>query len=275
MQLTAADLARVEAAEASHQRMLRLQRMNHYQLRALLSGDPVEAAVWITSAAEYGLPAAQLRLGRMLLEGVGVARDAALALFWFKRAADQLDAEAMNMMGRCHENGWGTASDPGTAARWYQQSAQRGHDWGQYNFGNSLFDGRGVGQDAARALTWYLLSARQGHARAMNLAGRCCEEGWGCARDLAAAFEWYRRSAQAGYFRAQFNYAALLSDRGLNAPAAEWYWMAAETGTPAIREAIVERLSQTRDPLLQALRGRVIAHFAAHVTDWDATASRP
>jgi hypothetical protein len=48
MSLTAQDLARVEAAEASQQRMLRLQRMSHYELRALLSGDPTEAAVWIT-----------------------------------------------------------------------------------------------------------------------------------------------------------------------------------------------------------------------------------
>jgi hypothetical protein len=82
MSLTARDLARVEAAEASQQRMLQLQRMSHHELRALLSGDPTQAAVWITSAAEYGLPAAQLRLGRMLLEGHGMARNAALAIFW-------------------------------------------------------------------------------------------------------------------------------------------------------------------------------------------------
>src|ERR1700733_12976339 len=144
MSLTAQDLARVEAAEAGQQRMLRLQRMSHYELRALLGGDPTEAAVWITSAAEYGLPAAQLRLGRMLLEGHGVTKNAALAIFWFRRAADQLDAEAMNMMGRCHENGWGTHPDLGTAAQWYRQSACREHDWGQYNFGNMLFDGLGI-----------------------------------------------------------------------------------------------------------------------------------
>src|SRR5580698_7789500 len=257
MSLTAQDFARVEAAEASQQRMLRLQRMSHYELRALLSGDPGEAAIWITSAAEYGLPAAQLRLGRMLLEGRGVALNAALAVFWFKRAADQLDAAAMNMMGRCHENGWGTQLDLCAATHWYRQSAHRAHDWGQYNFGNMLFDGRGIQQDAAQAQLWYLRAARQGHSRAMNLLGRCCEEGWGCPKDMVAAFEWYRRSARAGYFRGQFNYAALLSDHGFHGEAAEWYWSAAEQGTPQMRQAIAARLFHARDPGLQALRRRI------------------
>jgi uncharacterized protein len=257
MRLTAQDLARVEAAEASQQRMLRLQRMSHYELRALLGGDPAEAAVWITSAAECGLAAAQVRLGRMLLEGHGLARNAALAAFWFRRAADQFDAEAMNMVGRCHENGWGTRPDLCDAAHWYRQSAHRGHDWGQYNFGNMLFDGRGIEQDAVQAQLWYLRAARQGHSRAMNLLGRCCEEGWGCPKNLIAAFEWYRRSARAGYFRGQFNYAALLSDHGFHAEAAEWYWLAAEKGTAQMRQAIAARLFHARDPALQAIRQRI------------------
>jgi uncharacterized protein len=259
MSLTAQDLARVEAAEASQHRMLRLQRMSHYELRALLSGDPTEAAVWITSAADYGLPAAQLRLGRMFLEGHGVAKNAALAIFWFRRAADQLDAEAMNMTGRCHENGWGTLPDLCDATHWYRQSAYRGHDWGQYNFGNMLFDGRGIERDAAQAQLWYLRAARQGHSRAMNLLGRCCEEGWGCPKDMVAAFDWYRRSARAGYFRGQYNYAALLSDHGFHGEAAEWYGRAAEKGTPQIRHAIAGRLFHARDPALQALRQRISA----------------
>jgi len=259
MSLTAQDLARVEAAEASQWRMLRLQRMSHYELRTLLSGNPAEAAAWITSAAEHGLPAAQLQLGRMLLEGHGVAKNAGLAIAWFRRAADQLDAEAMNMMGRCHENGWGTRPDHCDAVHWYRQSAIRGHDWGQYNFGNMLFDGCGIEQDRAQARLWYLRAARQGNSRAMNLLGRCCEEGWGCRKDMLAAFEWYGGSARAGYFRGQFNYAALLSDHGFPGEAAEWYRLAAENGTPHVRRAIAARLFHARDPALAAIRHRISA----------------
>jgi TPR repeat protein len=254
--------ARAEAAEASHLRMVRLQRMNHYELRALLAGDPAEAALWVTSAAEYGLLAAQLRLGRMLLEGQGVSKNPALALLWFTRAAERRDAEAMNMVGRCYDNGWGVASDLKIAARWYKMSAERGHDWGQYNFGNVLFDGRGAAADLPQALLWYWYAARQGHARAMNLLARCCEEGWGCPRDDPQAFEWYRRSAQAGYFRAQYNYAASLADRGLVREAADWFWTAASSGEDKIRRAIAHRLAGAYDPALKAVRARVVKLLA-------------
>ena len=96
--------------------MLRLQRMKEREIRALLC-DPATAAPWVKCAAEFGLAAAQLRYGRMLLEGQGTAKDSALALRWFVRAAEQRDADAMNMVGRCHEMGWGTLVDLQGAAQ--------------------------------------------------------------------------------------------------------------------------------------------------------------
>jgi uncharacterized protein len=222
MSLSAEQFARAADAEASQLRALRLQSMSHRELHSLLCGDPVEAARWVRSAAVYGIPAAQLRFGRMLLEGRGVARDPDLALHWFARAAQQ-DAEAMNMVGRCYENGWGAPADAEIAAQWYEWSALRGHDWGRYNFANMLFDGSGVAMDRIAAVRWYRLASQQGHSRAMNLLGRCCEEAWGCAKNPGEAFKWYRRSAEAGYFRGQFNYAASLAEQGLRSEAAAWF----------------------------------------------------
>ncbi len=257
--LSAADFDRAAAAEQSQLRMIRLQDMNARQLRELLGGDPVEALPWVRTAAEYGVSAAQLRLGRMLLEGAGIGRDQPMALFWFRRAAEQGDAEAMNMVGRCLENGWGARVDFEAAAHWYQRSADGGHDWGEYNFGNLLFDGRGVALDRERALEWYRRAARHGHSRAMNLIGRCAEEGWGCSKNPGDAFEWYRLSAEYGYFRGQFNYAAALAERGRLAEAAEWFWKAAEAGNEAMRQAIVGALELAKDPGLCAVRERVRA----------------
>jgi TPR repeat protein len=259
MSLTAAQFARAAAAEASHLRMIRLQRMSYHELQRLLRGDPAQAAVWIRSAAEYGVPAAQLRLGRMLLEGAGVALDQDAAFWWFRRAADQADAEAMNMVGRCHAHGWGTPLDLLGAAARYRASAERHHDWGQYNLGNLLFDGRGVARDPGQALTWYLRASRRGHARAMNLLGRCLEQGWGCARSPGDALHWYRQSAHAGYFRGQFNYAAVLAERGLAVAAAAWFWQAARCGNAPIRRAIAGVLSASQDPALIRVRQRVAA----------------
>lgn len=257
MALTAAQLARVAALEAHQQRLRQLARMSAGQLHALLGGDAAEAAVWVASAAECGLPAAQLRLGRMLLEGRGMARDVTAAFRWFARAAARDDAEALNMVGRCHESGWGVPQDLARAAASYRRSAEAGHDWGQYNLGHLLFDGRGVARDRRAALRWYLQAAHQGHERAMNLVGRCLEEGWGCARDPAQAALWYARSAQRGYFRGQFNHALALAQQGESALAAQWFTKAAAGGDAALRRAIVAALERAADPGLREVAGRV------------------
>ena len=69
----------VVAGNGGTQRVLK-QLPHAIAMEMLLTGDPAEAAVWVRSAAEYGVPAAQLRLGRMLLEGNGVERDERAAL---------------------------------------------------------------------------------------------------------------------------------------------------------------------------------------------------
>jgi len=225
--------------------------MRAHQLHTLLTGDPAEAARWVRSAAEHGLVAAQLRLGRMLLEGKGIPRDEREAFQWFVRAMRRADAPATNMVGRCYENGWGVPIDLRLAAEHYRRSAEARHDWGEYNLGNMLFDGRGVVPDRAQALEWYLRAARQGHARAMNLIGRCLEEGWGCPKDLAARY-WYRRSAESGYFRGQFNHASALLEQKQAAQAAEWFRRAALGGGPDIRGMVQAVLAHANAPPLAA-----------------------
>lgn len=257
MALTEAQFARAAAWEASNQRMRALERMSRGELRALLAGDPVKAAAWIRSAADHGVLAAQLLLGRILLIGHGIAPDEAEAVRWFARAAARDDAEGLNMLGRCHEIGFGVPINLELAASYYRQSAQAGHDWGEYNFAHALFDGRGVACDRRQALHWYLRAACQDHARAMNLAARCLEEGWGCQKNAGEAAYWYRRSAECGYFRGQFNYAVLLLQQGDCACAAEWFWKAARNGNQAIRDPIVRLLATATDAALRDAVSRV------------------
>ena len=237
-------------AETHYLRMSRLRGMRYDELRSLLAGDLEKTAPWIASAARYGLVGAQVRLGQMFLDGVGVARDEAAALNWFLCAARKGSCEAMNMAGRCHENGWGVAKDLDSAVRWYRSSADAGHDWGQYNYANMLFDGRGVALDREQALIWYQRAADQGHTRAMNLLARCCEEGWGMPRDPSAAIGWYRRSAEGGYFRAQFNYGTVLAARGRTEAALGWFDKACRDAPADSLRAMVEVLLRQRDPRL-------------------------
>jgi TPR repeat protein len=243
-------------AETHYLRMSRLRAMSYDDLRALLSGDASRAAPWIESAACYGLAEAQVRLGQMYLDGVGVARDHAAALAWFLRAARKGSCEAMNMAGRCYENGWGAEPDPATAATWYRLSADAGHDWGQYNYANVLFDGQGVDQDREHAIIWYKRAAEQGHTRAMNLLARCHEEGWGTPPDPALARDWYSRSAHGGYFRAQFNHATVLAVVGRFGEALDWFEKSRCGATPESLDAMTEALVRNADPRLANLGRR-------------------
>jgi hypothetical protein len=263
MSLTRAQLERAEALEHYQQKLAQLARMSSGALHALLEGDPEDAAEWVRSAAECGLAAARVRLGRMLLQGAGVPRDAAAAFQWFARAAAQHDPEALNMVGRCYENGWGAPIDLQQAAASYCAAAEGGHDWGQYNFGNLLFDGRGVPPDRSQALRWYLRAASQGHARAMNLLARCLEEGWGCRSSPEEAVYWYGRSAAAGYFRGQFNYAALLAERGSPAAAAQWFAQAITGGDANMHRAIAATLTHAVHPALRRVRAWALERLAA------------
>ena len=217
-------IARADRAEDSAARFARLSTMNAAELAHTIGGDPAAAAPWVRAAAVHGVTEAQVRLGRMLLHGEGVARDEAAAYRWFLRAAREDDADANNMVGRCHDNGWGVPASDAEATPWYARAAEAGLDWGEYNYAHMLFDGRGgVTMDREAAFALYLSAANRGHIRAMNIVGRCLEAGWGTAADPEAAKPWFRRSAEGGYFRAQFNHAVVLLEQGRAEEARLWF----------------------------------------------------
>jgi len=222
-------------------RVAALTMMSPEQLAALLAG--AEAAPWVEAAAACGIAEAQVRLGRMLLEGRGVAKDERAAFACFLCAADGGDIEARNMLGRCYENGWGAPQDFARAAEHYRIAADAGLDWAQYNLGHLLLDGQGVARDRDEAFAWYMRAATQGHARAMNLVARCCEEGWGCPRDPAAARLWYRKSAEGGYFRGAYNYGSILADEGRAGEAAQWFERALDGAPPHSRANIATAIA--------------------------------
>jgi uncharacterized protein len=223
--------------QAAAWRVAALATMNKVALRTALSGD--KAGEWVGAAAALGLADAQVRLGRMRLEGEGVARDPHGAFQAFTDAAAQDHVDGHNMLGRCHENGWGTEINYPLAAQHYRIAAEKGLDWAQYNLAHMLLSGVGVAQDREQAFHWYNQAANQGHVRAMNLVGRCHEEGWATPKDLVAAQGWYRRSAEGGYFRGAYNYATMLAQTGCAAGARMWIDRAIATAPEPTRQTMI------------------------------------
>jgi len=227
--------------------------MKAQELHKILAGDRPDAAVWVEAASACGIVEAQVRLGRMLLEGEGAARSLQAAFACFRAAADGDDPDALNMLGRCYENGWGTAADPTRAADCYRRAAEAGLAWAQYNLGHMFLNGTGASRDHKAAFGWYRRAADQGHARAMNLVARCYEEGWGIGRDRISAKLWYRRSAEGRYFRGAFNYAAMLTDEGEIEEAAPWFAKALRDAPEPTRSFMTRRLALHPEPSIRAL----------------------
>ena len=126
-----------------------------------------------------------MRLGRMLLEGQGVARDRAGGVRLFSvRRGDAAMPKAQNMLGRCYENGWGTAPDFARGGGALPRRPPRPGSPGRSTIWAICCSTASAWRaTATRRSPGTCGAAAQGHARAMNLVARCLEQGWGVTRD--------------------------------------------------------------------------------------------
>lgn len=223
---------------------------------ARIPGDPGERAAFLRALAEGGEAEAQALYGQLLLDGNGVAQDAAAGFAWFNRAAAQGHLMGLNMVGRCYDLGWGVAIDKARAAECYRIAADQGLDWAMYNYATLLALGDGVAEDKAAALGWFQKAARMGNAKAMNFVGSFHEDGWVVPRDMAKAARHYARAAEGGDFRGCFNHARMLGDKGRTEEALRWIERAGATATPAFVAKAAEFLDASPVAAFRA-RGRL------------------
>ena len=184
--------------------------------------------------AKMGNATAQLHLGYMYEEGLGVSQDNAKAVEWYRKAAEQGHATAQCNLGIMYENGRGVSQDNAKAVEWYRKSAEQGNAFAQCKLGYMYGQGRGISQDYVKAVEWYRKSAEQGDADAQCNLGYMYENGRGISQDNAKAVEWYRKSAEQEYAYAQYNLGIMYENgRGVSqdyAKAVEWYRKSAEQG---------------------------------------------
>ena len=107
---------------------------------------------------------AQLQIGNMYNEGLGVAQDYAEAVKWYKLAAAQGEASAQYSVGFMYYGGQGVVQDYAEAVKWFRLAAAQGRAEAQYNLGLMYYNGQGVVQDYVRAHMWWNLAAVKGDA---------------------------------------------------------------------------------------------------------------
>ena len=155
-------------------------------------------------------PAALVRAGVILRDGLAGRRDPRRAALWFSEAAERGDAQAGYYLGRLYELGKGVQLDYRRAAEWYRLAAKIGDNAdAQFALGELYFKGRGVDNDYREAIDWYLKAAEGGHPGAQAIVGSLFEKGGFIDRDYAKAYKWLslasRRRAEAMAYRADID----------------------------------------------------------------------
>jgi TPR repeat protein len=119
-------------------------------------------------------------------------------------AAQQGNAAAQINVGSLLANGMGVSVDYAQAVAWYTKAAEQGNPQGQTDAGFMLASGRGVSQDYKKAAEWFRKAAEQGYAPSRKTTSAIC---WRMAGELPRtpkqAVEWFRKAADQGYGLAQ------------------------------------------------------------------------
>lgn len=102
--------------------------------------------------------------------GLGMPRDAAVALRWYLSAADLGHAEAQFNVAVMLDSGTGGPRETAAAAAWYSRAAAQGNLRAQYNLGLLYDKGEGVPRNRDLARLWLGLAAPQLRAAQDRLA---------------------------------------------------------------------------------------------------------
>jgi TPR repeat protein len=137
-------------------------------LQAFRAGDYATAKQGFEAAAEAGDPAAGYWLGHMYAEGIGVAKDEAVAANWMSKSAAGDEVAAMRGLGVMYLNGDGVLQDYALAKEWLERAAFDNDAAAQRALGTIYANGLGVPKNNSRAYVWFDFAARGGDAQAVE-----------------------------------------------------------------------------------------------------------
>lgn len=214
-------------------------------------------------------PYAQLSLGLLYLDGLGVKadtakaqelfntviangcvegyfgsasiayteKDYATALEYYNKAIEGQEqlyiSIAMNQIGLMYHVGHGVEQDYDKALEWYKKAADLGNTNAMCNIGFMYGEGLGVEQDYDKVMEWYEKAADLGYPSAMYSIGFMYQYELGVEQDYDKAMMWYEKAADLGDAKAMYNI-GYMYENGLgvkqdSAKSKEWFDKANKT----------------------------------------------
>ncbi len=147
-----------------------------YQNGLGVAQDYAQAMQWYQKAAAQNDAAGQQHIGMLYLKGWGVAQDYAQALQWCRKAADQGLPRAEDTVGLFYQSGWGVPPDATEALKWFRKAADKGDEAAELHLGAAYYRGAGVAVDKREARHWLELAANQGAEPAKKLLAKLASE---------------------------------------------------------------------------------------------------
>jgi TPR repeat protein len=133
--------------------------------KALRSGEYSTAFKNFRPLADEGDIRAQLSLGLMYEQGLGVQQDYTEAVRLLRLAADKGSMAAQLNLGLIYADGHGVPRDDDEAAQVYRLAAERQNARAQLHLGRAYADGRGVPQNYVQAYKWLSVACASADAR--------------------------------------------------------------------------------------------------------------
>ncbi len=173
-------------------------------LAAYDRGDYATALREWRQLAEQGDTEAQIRLGVIYQDGLGVPRDYAEAARWYHKAAEQGDESAeiylKQVLRILTEMGLDAVAgkDFASALRLLEPAAELGGTKAQFFLGLMHYTGEGIPQSYREAKKWYIIAANQGYASAQSALGTMYYKGEGVPQIYRRAKMWFLMAAEQG-----------------------------------------------------------------------------
>lgn len=123
-------------------------------LAAYDAGDYALARAEWQPLAQAGDPEAQIALAGLYVQGLGLARDPAMAVYWYRQAACRGAVVAQLNLGDLYDRGLGVPRDQDKAYAWLALAARAGHRWAKQRrdgIGRELGDKRIAAATASAA----------------------------------------------------------------------------------------------------------------------------
>lgn len=156
--------------------------------------DLVAAEHWYTASAEQGNPVSQYFLGQLYEMGQLGTPDYDKAIAWYKKSASKLP-EAQVALGFLYET---VFDDYANAKRYYEQAARQKNVLGLYDLALMNEYGKGMKPDFAAARELYQTAANEGFAPAMTQLAGLYGQGFGGKRDDTLALDLYTKASEKG-----------------------------------------------------------------------------